>query len=127
VRRRLVAIGNSLGIIIEKPILDLLGMERDTELEVSTDGKRLILAPIPPGQGRAKPHLNDVRYAQLPEGWERSRIRLLRPDNPKRPGGKPRERFALYKDGMTGAAAIAAGVWEDDLQWDLKHKYIDFE
>ncbi|MBK9215872.1 MAG: AbrB/MazE/SpoVT family DNA-binding domain-containing protein [Chloracidobacterium sp.] len=44
--KNLVAIGNSLGIIIEKPILDLLRIERDTPLEVRTDGDRLIIEPL---------------------------------------------------------------------------------
>ncbi len=44
--KNLVAIGNSLGIIIEKPILDLLRIERDTPLNVRTDGDRLIIEPI---------------------------------------------------------------------------------
>lgn len=43
--KNLVAIGNSLGIIIEKPILDLLKIERDTPLEIKTDGERLIIEP----------------------------------------------------------------------------------
>ncbi|MFT3745102.1 MAG: AbrB/MazE/SpoVT family DNA-binding domain-containing protein [Pyrinomonadaceae bacterium] len=45
-RKNLTAIGNSLGVIIEKPILDILGVSRDTELEVTTDGKRLIIEPV---------------------------------------------------------------------------------
>lgn len=44
-RKRLSAIGNSLGIIIEKPILELLSIDRETELEVRTDGTRLIIEP----------------------------------------------------------------------------------
>jgi antitoxin component of MazEF toxin-antitoxin module len=44
-RKRLVAIGNSLGIIIERPILELLNIGRETELEMSTDGESLILRP----------------------------------------------------------------------------------
>ena len=44
--KHLVTIGNSLGIIIEKPILDLLRIERDTPLDVRTDGDRLIIEPI---------------------------------------------------------------------------------
>lgn len=44
--KTLVAIGNSFGIIIEKPILDLLKIERDTPLEVRTDGDRLIIEPL---------------------------------------------------------------------------------
>jgi antitoxin MazE len=45
-RKRLTAIGNSLGVVIEKPILDLLDIDRDTELEMRTDGKILILEPV---------------------------------------------------------------------------------
>ena len=51
-RKRLSAIGNSLGIIIEKPILELLHIDKDTELELSTDGARLILEPVRPGGHR---------------------------------------------------------------------------
>jgi len=45
-KKNLTAIGNSLGIIIEKPILDLLGISKETPLEMITDGKRLILEPV---------------------------------------------------------------------------------
>jgi len=45
-KKQLSAIGNSLGIVIEKPILELLGIDRDTELEVTTDGQRLIIEPL---------------------------------------------------------------------------------
>lgn len=44
--KKLTAIGNSLGIVIEKPILDLLHIDRETEIEMSTDGQRLILSPV---------------------------------------------------------------------------------
>lgn len=45
-RKHLSAIGNSLGLVIEKPILDLLNIGRDTELEVVTDGERIIVEPV---------------------------------------------------------------------------------
>ncbi len=45
-RKSLTVVGNSLGIIIEKPILDLLGINRETQLEMITDGQRLILEPV---------------------------------------------------------------------------------
>ncbi len=45
-RKHLTAIGNSLGIIIDKPILELLGIDKDTELDVRTDGTGLIITPI---------------------------------------------------------------------------------
>jgi antitoxin MazE len=44
--KRLRAIGNSVGIIIDKPILELLKITQDTELELSTDGERLVITPI---------------------------------------------------------------------------------
>jgi len=44
--KNLVSIGNSLGIIIEKPILDLLGMSKESVLEVSTDGQRLVIERV---------------------------------------------------------------------------------
>ncbi len=49
-RKRLSAIGNSLGIVIEKPILELLDIDRETELEMRTDGERLIIEPIRRGK-----------------------------------------------------------------------------
>ena len=57
--KRLQAIGNSAGIIIDKPILELLGITPDTELELSTDGERLIITPVP-----AKPRRSRVAVAQ---------------------------------------------------------------
>ena len=45
-RKKLTAIGNSLGIVIEKPILELLDIDRDTELDMRTDGDSLVLVPI---------------------------------------------------------------------------------
>jgi antitoxin component of MazEF toxin-antitoxin module len=42
----LQAVGNSSGIIIDKPILELLRITPDTELDISTDGERLIITPL---------------------------------------------------------------------------------
>ncbi len=38
--------GNSLALVIEKPILELLGADVDTPFDVTTDGQVLILSPI---------------------------------------------------------------------------------
>lgn len=43
--KKLTAIGNSLGLIIERPILELLKIDKDTVLEVRTDGTALIIEP----------------------------------------------------------------------------------
>jgi len=36
--------------LIEKPILELLSIDRDTELEMTTDGERLIIEPVRTGK-----------------------------------------------------------------------------
>ena len=38
--------GNSLALIIDKPVLDLLSIEPDTPLEITTDGHALIVEPV---------------------------------------------------------------------------------
>ena len=38
--------GNSAALVIERPILELLGATADTAFEVVTDGNALILTPI---------------------------------------------------------------------------------
>ena len=44
--KKLVAHGNSAALIIDKPILDLLKVDMKTPLEVSTDGRSLIISPV---------------------------------------------------------------------------------
>lgn len=44
--KKLSAVGNSLGLIIERPILELLSITKDTPLEVKTDGEALIIRPL---------------------------------------------------------------------------------
>lgn len=46
--KRLIQHGNSAALVIDKPILQLLGIDLDTELEVVTDGRNLILSPLKP-------------------------------------------------------------------------------
>ena len=44
--KSLVKHGNSSAIVIEKPILSLLGATPESSFEVITDGRSLILTPI---------------------------------------------------------------------------------
>ena len=44
--KRLQAIGKSKGLIIDEPLLELLGITQETELDITTDGKSLIVTPI---------------------------------------------------------------------------------
>lgn len=45
--KKIVSHGNSSALIIDKPILEILKIDMDTLLEVSTDGKNLIISPVP--------------------------------------------------------------------------------
>ena len=44
--KRLTRHGNSLALVIDRPILELLRIDADTPLEISTDGKVLIVSPV---------------------------------------------------------------------------------
>jgi len=38
--------GNSLALVIDRSILELLGIDESTTLEISTDGRALVVAPV---------------------------------------------------------------------------------
>jgi len=52
--KKLTRHGNSLALVIDRPILDLLKIDPETPLDVSTDGRQLIIAPAKPSARREK-------------------------------------------------------------------------
>jgi antitoxin component of MazEF toxin-antitoxin module len=52
--KKLTKHGNSLALVIDRPILDLLKIDPETPLDVSTDGERLIVAPAKPSERRKR-------------------------------------------------------------------------
>jgi antitoxin component of MazEF toxin-antitoxin module len=46
VRKRLIRSGNSLALVIDKPLLEAIGIDETTELEVSTDGDVVVITPV---------------------------------------------------------------------------------
>ncbi|HDH05066.1 MAG TPA: AbrB/MazE/SpoVT family DNA-binding domain-containing protein [Nitrospirae bacterium] len=52
--KKLVSHGNSAALIIDKPILELLKVDMDTPLEISTDGRNLIISPVENGKKEKK-------------------------------------------------------------------------
>jgi antitoxin component of MazEF toxin-antitoxin module len=52
--KKLTRHGNSLALVIDRPILDLLKIDPETPLEVTTDGKQLFVAPAKPSVRRKK-------------------------------------------------------------------------
>lgn len=52
--KKLTKHGNSLALVIERSVLDLLKIDADTPLEISTDGHLLIIAPVRDAKRRKK-------------------------------------------------------------------------
>lgn len=46
--KKLTRQGNSRALVIEKPVMDLLKINADSQIEVRTDGRSLLLTPIVP-------------------------------------------------------------------------------
>lgn len=44
--KRMTRHGNSMALVIDRPILDLLNIDADTPLDITTDGEVLIIAPV---------------------------------------------------------------------------------
>jgi len=45
-QKKLSVVGNSLGLILDKPVLEPRSIDKDTPLDVSTDGDVLIIRPL---------------------------------------------------------------------------------
>jgi antitoxin component of MazEF toxin-antitoxin module len=43
--KRLIQHGNSAALVIDKALLDILNVKMDTPLEISTDGRNIIISP----------------------------------------------------------------------------------
>ena len=50
--KKLTKVGNSLALVIDRPILDLLNLDDQTPLEVTTDGHRLTISPATAADGQ---------------------------------------------------------------------------
>ncbi len=44
--KKLTKHGNSLALVIYRSVLDLLKIDRETPLDISTDGQALIISPV---------------------------------------------------------------------------------
>jgi antitoxin component of MazEF toxin-antitoxin module len=44
--KRLTKTGNSLALVLDKPLLDRVRIDADTPLEVSTDGDVIVISPV---------------------------------------------------------------------------------
>ena len=44
--KKLTRHGNSMALVLDKPVLKLLHIDADTPLEISTDGEALLITPV---------------------------------------------------------------------------------
>jgi len=52
--KNLVKNGNSWAVVIDRPILDLLKIDRESQLELTTDGRSIRIAPVNSDDNKAK-------------------------------------------------------------------------
>ena len=52
--KKLTKHGNSLALVIDRPVLDLLRIDHETPLEISTDGQVLLISPVRDASRRKK-------------------------------------------------------------------------
>ena len=54
--KKLTRHGNSLALVIDKGVLDLLDIDEETPLDISTDGNMLLISPIRDEKRRKRFH-----------------------------------------------------------------------
>ncbi len=68
-KKKLTRTGNSVALVLEKPLLEQLGLEADGEVEISTNGDVLVVTPVrgPARQRRFRKSAETItsRYAGL--------------------------------------------------------------
>ena len=52
--KKLTRTGNSVALVLDKPILEELGLDEGSEVEVSTNGQVLVMTPKPDSSRRRK-------------------------------------------------------------------------
>lgn len=51
--KRLIQHGNSAALVIDKALLDILNVTMDTPLEITTDGRNIIVSPQSDAEGES--------------------------------------------------------------------------
>ena len=55
---------------------------------------------------------------------DKSKIKLLVKENPKREGSTAHEQFALYKEGMTVRQYLEVGGRTSGIKYDVAHEFV---
>jgi antitoxin MazE len=65
--KKLVRHGNSRALVIDRPILELLNISDDTEIEIITDGTSLTMRPLRSDEDRR--HSFEVALEETNRAW----------------------------------------------------------
>ena len=63
--------GNSYALVIEKPIMDLLHIQPETQLEISTDGKSLLVRPVDTARQEKFQKVTDETFETYHEAFKK--------------------------------------------------------
>ncbi len=61
--KQLTKVGNSSAVVLDKAILELLGLEENARVQLTVNGRSLIVSPVSPGAvdpEQFEKHLTDV-------------------------------------------------------------------
>ena len=64
-KKRLTKTGNSLALVLDKPLLEQLGIDEHTPLELSTNGDVLVVTPVRDRRFRKAADKINRKYAGL--------------------------------------------------------------
>ncbi|MHC4883111.1 MAG: AbrB/MazE/SpoVT family DNA-binding domain-containing protein [Planctomycetota bacterium] len=69
--KNLIKHGNSYALVIDKPIMELLHIQPETELELSTDGKSLMVRPVDIARQEKFQKVMDETFEQYHEAFKK--------------------------------------------------------
>lgn len=69
--KNLIKHGNSYALVIDKPIMELLHIQPDTQLELSTDGKALLIRPVDTARQEKFQKVVDRTFEQYHEAFKK--------------------------------------------------------
>jgi hypothetical protein len=101
--------------------------ETPTTAEAATEAPKAKKTKAPKAEGEAAApkaerfnREHTIRLLSNAEG-----VKYGPENNPKRAGSASHDRFAMYEDGMTIAAAVEKGVKTEDIAWDVRKGFIE--
>lgn len=101
--KRLVAVGNSVGFVIDRALCHVLHLKKGTEVSITTDGRRLLIEPL----------------AERPAPLQTLDAKRLMRELIEQRGGPPQELHERLHPGIGPRAVTKALGWAVSLKTPL--------